>query len=141
MSKINHSKARETGLGQDGGCSFLRISFPGFNTYKFKPRRFWSEKLHNHILKGVLLGPRHFYMLLTFVQVFTLCVTCTARHLQNVCSKPMVQCIKQLITDRFKEAGYKPVTAEHFMCMRNSNTTRARTGILTLSNTGFESLS
>ena len=111
------------------------------NSLKEVMLKFNSEKLHNHILKGVLLGPRHFYMLLTFVQVFTLCVTCTARHLQNVCSKPMVQCIKQLITDRFKEAGYKPVTAEHFMCMRNSNTTRARTGILTLSNTGFESLS
>ena len=74
-------QARETGLGQDGSYSFLRISFPGFNTYKFEPRRFQSEKLHNHIPKGVLLGSRHFYMFLTFVQVFTLHVTCTAWHL------------------------------------------------------------
>ena len=31
-------QAREIGLGQDGGCSFLRISFPGFNI------QIWAQK-------------------------------------------------------------------------------------------------
>ena len=55
-------QATEIELGQDGGCSFLRISFSCFNTCKFEPRGFGYEKLHNHIPKCVFLGPRHFYV-------------------------------------------------------------------------------